>query len=85
MNFKVYEFYLEFMNKGFNFVKSSSYDLNINETQFLGCLSIINFVRDQFKDLSRALEISFLFLIIYMIFYNIYFHLGLVVLYLQFI
>ena len=72
MNFKVYEFYLDFMNKGFTFVKSSGLDISINEAEFSDCLAIINFVRDQFKAVSRALGISFSFIYIYL--FNVHFN-----------
>ena len=72
MNFKVYEFYLEFMNKGFNFIKNSGIDVSVNENDFNRFLSIINFVREQFIDLSRAFAISFMFLFIYIVFINLF-------------
>ena len=59
MNFKVLEFYLEFMNKGFNYIKSSDINVKLTEDEFSNCLSIINFVRDQFKAISYAMGISF--------------------------
>lgn len=60
MNFKVYEYYLEFMNKGFNYLKNSNYDISFNESEFGNVLSVINFVREQFVAISRALGISFM-------------------------
>ena len=62
MNFTVYEFYLEFMNKGFNFIKSSGLDVQANEDGFNQLLSFITFVRDQFKAIAGALSISFAFI-----------------------
>jgi len=59
MNFQVLEFYLEFMNKGFTYVKTSNLDVSLNENDFSECLSFIDFVRVQFKALSHAMAISF--------------------------
>jgi len=62
MNFKVYEFYLEFMNKGFSFIKNSGITgISANEASFIEFLKIINFVRDQFEAIAYALSISFMF------------------------
>lgn len=60
MNFTVYEYYLEFMNKGLTYLKHSNYDISMNEKEFDDVLSVINFVREQFVDISRALGISFM-------------------------
>lgn len=60
MNFKVYEYYLEFMNKGFDYVKTSGLNITLNENDFSSLLSVINFVREQFLAISWALGISFL-------------------------
>lgn len=60
MNFKVYEYYLEFMNSGFTYLKGSSYEISFNESEFNNVLSVINFVREQFMAISRALGISFM-------------------------
>ena len=60
MNFKIYEYYLEFMNKGFSYVKSSGLEVSLNESEFSDCLAVINFVREQFLAISAALGISFM-------------------------
>ncbi len=60
MNFKVYEFYLEFMNQGFSYIKNTNLDVAINEKEFSDILSIINFVREQFLAIAGAMEISFM-------------------------
>lgn len=60
MNFKVYEFYLEFMNQGFSYIKKTNLDVAINEKEFSDILSIINFVREQFLAIAGAMEISFM-------------------------
>lgn len=61
MNFSIYELYLEFMNKGLSFGSKTGLSLPINEIEFHSFLSIINFIRDQFKAISTALAISFRF------------------------
>ena len=60
MNYKVFDFYMEFMNKGFTVLKKSGYSSSVSENQFSTFLEIMGFIQDQFKDLSRALEISFI-------------------------
>lgn len=61
MNFKVYEFYLEFMNQGFSYIKKTNLDVSINEKEFSDILSIINFVREQFVAIAGAMQISFMY------------------------
>lgn len=51
---------MEFMNKGFTVLKKSGYSSSVSENQFSTFLTIMGFIQDQFKDLSRALEISFI-------------------------
>ncbi len=58
MNTKVFEFYLDFMNKGLAFAKSRDL-VKVNEETFAFCTSVIDFVRTQFRAISTALGISF--------------------------
>lgn len=58
MNTKVFEFYLDFMNKGLVFAKVQG-SLTVSEENFAFCTAVIDFVRNQFRALSTALGISF--------------------------
>lgn len=62
MSFEIYEFYLEFMNKGFFYIQSSGFNVSMNEADFNSFLSTINFICEQFQTISKAIGISFKFL-----------------------
>lgn len=58
MNSKVFEFYLDFLNKGLVFAKGQDLMI-IDESNFNFCAKVIDFVRNQFSAISIALQISF--------------------------
>jgi len=51
---------MEFMNKGFTVIKNSGYNSVITEDNFSTILKMMDFIRAQFREISRALEISFI-------------------------
>lgn len=57
---RIIDVYLDFMNKGLNFLKNSNYDIYLNEPNFVQFMSVTNFIKDQFHDIIIAFEISFL-------------------------
>lgn len=48
------------MNKGFTVIKNSGYNSVITEDNFSTILKMMDFIRAQFREISRALEISFI-------------------------
>lgn len=58
---KVVDCYLDFMNKGLNFLKDSNYDFNLSEPNMGVYLKVVNFIKEQFHAITLALEISFMY------------------------